>query len=167
MGGCLLILLLKDGNRPHNYKLVSFLTAASKMLEIVAHKQVSQCLEYHKIFWGPSSGWGNQSAVSCNLFFSSDIYLNMEKEWMTGVIYLNLKRVFNMVDHKILTNRLTIYGLFKAVVKWFGSYLTGRVQHTTVNAIISGERIIMFGIPQGSILSPVQFLVYINDLNKY
>ena len=77
------------------------------------------------------------------------------------------KKAFNTVDHEILGRKLKMYGLGQLACKWFCDYLNGRVQFTKVNGVMSGMREMKCGVPQGSILGPLVFLVYINDQSKY
>ena len=146
--------LYKDGDRdcPGNYRPVSILPAASKVLEKVVHKQVSHYLETHKILSEAQFGFRkNHSTTSCILSFVNDLYLNMDMGLVTGVVFLDLKKAFDTVNHEILLRKLHMYGLDRASVLWFKDYLSGRRQHTKVNGTISGERVITCGVPQGSI----------------
>ena len=88
----------------------------------------------------------------------------MDKSLINGIILLDLKKVFDTMDYKILLVKLRLYGVNENGLKWFASYLTDRKQKTVVDGVLSDSCGIRCGIPQGSILRPLLFIVYINDL---
>ena len=95
---------------------------------------------------------------------ANDWYLNIDKGKYTGLIFLDLKKAFDTVEHEILLEKLKMYGVTGLEQDWFKSYLDNRKQFCRINGSSSDVKGINCGIPQGSCLGPLLFLIYINDL---
>ena len=91
---------------------------------------------------------------------------NLNNSLVTYSIFLDYKKAFDTVSHSILLNKLTLVGLNTRTCNWFKSYLTNRKQRVCINGTLSSLETITYGVPQGSVLGPLLFLVYINDLPK-
>ena len=103
-----------------------------------------------------------QSTVTAVLEMTNHWCFNRDRRMVSGVIFLNLKKAFDTVDH----DELKHYGVQGPTLAWFKSYLTGRQQFCVANGVSSGKSLISCGVPQGSILGTLPFLIYINDLPK-
>ena len=100
--------------------------------------------------------------------FATDVWLrNMDKGLLTGNVFIDLKKAFDTVDHSTLLRKLCYYGIQGKSLSWFESYLANRRQQCYVNGVLSNEGHVNCGVPQGSILGPLLFLIYVNDFPNY
>ena len=98
---------------------------------------------------------------------STDYWYNgMDLGTLTGVVFIDLKKAFDTVDHDILCQKLEYYGIQSQNLAWFRSYLSNRKLHTRVNGVNSSIQEMKIGVPQGSCPGPLLFLIYINDLSR-
>ena len=102
------------------------------------------------------------STSSALLQFTDSLLESMDKGHLSGVVYLDLKKAFDTVDHSLLLLKMTEYGVSTACLKWFRSYLSQRSQQASVGDALSPKRNVTIGVTQGLVLSPL--LVFINDL---
>ena len=111
------------------------------------------------------SGFRPQHSTETTLLSSTNEWLyNMDRGLLSGVLFLDLKKAFDTVDHHILLSKLKLYGIRGNSLKWFDSNLKDRNQICSVNGKLSSAREIGCGVPQGSNLGSILFLLYINDL---
>ena len=90
--------------------------------------------------------------------------VNIDNGFLNGVAFVDLKKAFDTIDHEIILRKLSYFGADQATIKGFQSYLSDRTQRCNVNGNLSTASTVACGVPQGSILGPLLFLMYINDL---
>ena len=148
-----------------NYRPISILPFFSKILEKCIHNRLYNFFMSNNLFsprqFGFLKGRSTEQAVVTLLEFFYSV-LN-DKEYSIN-IFVDLSKAFDTVKHGVLVNKLQLYGIRGVQLNLISSYLKNRFQYVTLNAQSSNRRNISSGVPQGSILGPILFLIYINDL---
>ena len=132
------------------------------MLKQIVHSNISAYLELNELLNDNQSSFRKgYSTVSTVAHFTDDIFLAMNENQSTLAVYINLRKAFDTVNHTILIKQIEKLGLNVSTVKWLTSYLTNRRQCTVANGTTSEKA----GITCVSILGPLLFLIYVNDLS--
>ena len=154
---------------PHvldNYRPISLLPALSKVLEKVVFIQIYDYFDKNGLFYKNQYGFRKiHSTELASLEITDIISENMDHGKLPLSIFLDLSKAFDTLDHTILLDKLKYYGLNNVALNWFNSYLSGRTQYVDFDNVSSQTRTIDTGVPQGSILGPLLFIIYMNDIH--
>lgn len=159
--------IYKDGDKADvsNYRPISVLPIISKIIERAVHNQLYNFFTKNNILNECQSGFRSNHSTTTTLLDVSDFILNnINQGKITGALFLDLKKAFDTVNHSLLIQKLHTYGVTGNALQWFTSYLSGRTQSVNINSTLSDFKEIDIGIPQGSILGPLLFIVYVNSL---
>jgi hypothetical protein len=150
----------------NNYRPISILTIFSKIFEKIICTRLENYLEKNKILHENQFGFRRKvSTCSALLQLVDKISGSMDRRKTTIGVFIDLAKAFDTVDHQILLQKLEFYGVRGIALDWFKNYLSHRKQYVVVNKMSSSTSCVRCGVPQGSILGPILFLIYVNDLN--
>jgi hypothetical protein len=144
---------------------VSVLPCFSKILERLVFNRCVKYIEKYTILNNKQFGFrSNHSTYMAILNLIDTITKSVENNETTMGIFLDLSKAFDTIDHNILLHKLEYYGFRGIVLEWFQSYLNDRKQYVCFNSCNSSMKDILCGVPQGSILGPLLFILYVNDI---
>ena len=149
-----------------NYSPVSLLCTFSRIFEKVMYVRLLDFLKEHRILFDYQFGFRkkNHSTQLALAILIDKLMKSMDNGDHVIGVFLDFSKTFDTVYHLILLNRLHHYGIRGSALDWFRSYLSIRQQFVTYNYVSSGTKTIKSGVPEGSILGPLIFLIYVNYL---
>ena len=152
-------------DNPSNYRPISFLSVFGKITEKLMHSRLYKFLDICDVLHPLQFGFREKHCTDHALInLTEKIKTTIDNKKVGCGVFIDLKKAFDTVNHSILLKKLEHYGVRGVVLNWFCSYLKDRKQYVSVNGHTSKELKVTCGVPQGSVLRPLLFLVYINDL---
>ena len=149
----------------NNYRPISLLSSFSKILEKIVHARLYFFLDSNSLITPNQFGFRpNHSTSHPMTLLLNKVTSSLNSKLYSIIIFCDLKKAFDTCNHNILLKKLSSLGINGIELAWFKSYLTDRLQFVTIDNVDSVLLTILTGVPQGSILGPLLFLIYINDL---
>ena len=149
-----------------NYRPISLLSNINKLLEKIVHERCYNFLEKFNCLYKYQFGFRKSHSTNHALIeITEKIRKALDSRKFACGIFVDLQKAFDTVNHEILLKKLEHYGLRNMTNSWFKSYLNNRKQLVSLNGVDSETQIMQHGAPQGSVLGPLLFLIYINDLH--
>ena len=162
-----IIPLFKGGDKTEvsNYRPISLLPLPGKLLEKIVHGSMMVFLNRLNVITDRQGGFRKGFSTSTSIVeLTNNLFNNINLDYTSLAAFIDLRKAFDTVNHDILIKKLGYYGIRDGNLKWCANYLTNRSQRTLANGVISDNDVVTCGVPQGSVLGPLFFILYVNDI---
>ena len=162
--------LFKKGDKDNveNYRPISLTCIACKLLEHIVHSTTMDFLDVNNILTPYQHGFRQGRSCESQLLTTlKDFTKTLNTSGQTDAVLLDFSKAFDKVDHKILLSKISNMGIQGPLLDWMSSFLKDRLQYVIVDGSISKACKVLSGVPQGTVLGPLFFLIYINDIQDH
>ena len=157
-----------DLSKVQNFRPISLLPLPGKLLEKLVHKHLSDYIESEALLINVQHGFRkNHSTVHAVAQFTDYVNTKRDLGMPTLAMYVDFRKAFDCVKYSVLLKKLADLGLSQGTLEWIRSSLSDRRQRVLANSHLSSLQSIKQGVPQGSVLGPLFYIIYANDLEKY
>ena len=151
-----------------DWRPITQISLPGKLLERIIHTQLSAYLEDNNILYSNQHGFRSQHSTTSAVFSAlKHVYENWNENRISTCIFIDFSRAFDSIDHNIFLRKLKLYGMSEKCITFLSSYIDSRTQCTKINGYTSPNAKLECGTAQGSILGPLFFILYVNDIFKY